>query len=248
MVVRSAYGGYFGLSTLAALLMVTSVKGRHRGRGGAGLAAWALWVNHKLIVVVAGVLLGCIAGARHLRAGLRRGAALAGGAAAGTALFWVYGLVIAPGDFRTAHLGHHLWQRLTHANPLGYGGYPSVAHLWREFIAHTGFVLLPAGLLLAAVDVGRGRDRGTPAVSESWVLLGWIAVTAVTFSVVDWRMTKHLMPMALALHMLLTPARHAAPWRVAAAAASCLWLIAWNIPVLAGLLRDFAGFTITPAW
>jgi len=248
VVVRSAYGGYFALSTLATLLMVMSV-----GRGGrtgvaTGLAVWAVWVNHKVIVVIAGIALGHFAAARRTHSGVRPAAALAGGAAVGTALFWVYGYVIAPQDFVTDHLGHHLWQRVIHANPLGYGGYPTLVGLWREFIVHTGLVLLPAGLVLAATDLGRTRDRGAAGTAQSWVLAGVLIVTAVVFSVIDWRMTKHLMPMVLALHMVLTPTRHAAPWRVAAAAATCLWLIVWNIPVVVSLVRDFAGFTVTPAW
>jgi hypothetical protein len=179
---------------------------------------------------------------------MRLGATLAGGAVVGTAAFWVYGYVIAPQDFVTDHLGHHLWDRVIHANPLGYGGYPSLVGLWREFVVHTGWVLLPAGLLLAATDLGRSHDRGTAGAAQARVLVGVIVVTALVFSVIDWRMTKHLMPIVLALHMVLTPTRDAAPWRVAAAAATCLWLIVWNIPVLVSLVRDFAGFSITPAW
>ncbi len=248
VVVRSAYGGYFALSTLATLLMVMAVGAGGRAGVNTGLGLWAVWVNHKVIVVVAGIVLGCIAAARRVSAAVRPGAALVGGAVVGTAAFWVYGYVIAPQDFVTDHLGHHLWQRVIHANPLGYGGYPSLVGLWREFVVHTGWVLLPAGLVLAATDLGRAHGRGTTGAAQSWVLAGVIVVTAAVFSVVDWRMTKHLMPMVLALHMVLTPTRHAAPWRVAAAAATCLWLIVWNIPVVVDLARDFAGFTITPAW
>jgi hypothetical protein len=248
VVVRSAYGGYFMFSTLALLLMVM-VMGRG-GRTGvsAGLGLWAVWGNHKIIVGVAGIVLGCVAAARRTHSTVRLGAALAGGAVVGTALFWTYGYLIAPQDFVTDHLGHHLWQRVIHANPLGYGGYPSLVGLWREFVVHTGLVLLPAGLLFAATDLGRPPAHEIAGRTQSWVLTGVILVTAVVFSVIDWRMTKHLMPMVLALHMVLTPTRHAAAWRVAAAAATCLWLLVWNIPVVAGLVRDFAGFTITPAW
>jgi len=246
VIVRSAYGGYFALSTLAAVLMVMSACGPRRA--GAGTAVWAALVDHKLIVLVAGSVIGWVAAARRLREGVRRSAVLVVGFAAGTALFWWYGLAIAPMDFVSDHLRHHLWERLAHNNSLGYGGYPSVVGLWREFAAHTGVILLPVALVLAAVDLRRTPERPTRRTPLPWLLLGWIVVTVVAFSVIDWRMTKHLMPMVIALHVLLAPARHAPRWRVAAAALTCFWLVAWNLPAVIGLVRDFAGFVVSPAW
>lgn len=246
VIVRSAYGGYFALSTLAAVLMVMSACGPRRA--GAGTGVWAALVDHKLIVALAGVVIGWMAAARGVRDGVRRGSVLMGGFVAGTALFWWYGLAIAPMDFVSDHLRHHLWERLAHQNSLGYGGYPPVVALWREFLAHTGVILLPAALALAALDLSRPAERPTRPTPLPWLLLGWIAVTAVVFSVIDWRMTKHLMPMVIAMHVLLAPARHAPRWRVAAAALVCVWLVAWNMPAVAGLVRDFAGFVVSPAW
>lgn len=134
-------------------------------------------------------------------------------------------------------------------NPLGYGGYPSAPALWRQFIAHTGFVLLPAALVLAGLDL---RRRGAPDRSSdravTCMLLGWAVMTMAVFSVVDWRMTRHLMPVVIAAHLLLVPGRQAPWWRVAAAALTCLWLVAWNARALLGLTRDFAGFVVLPGW
>ena len=246
VLVRSSYGGYFAISTLAALLMLVRHDHAARSRGVIWTGVWAALANHKLVLLPASLPGGMRLTTDSWRdAWLRtRGIVLA--FVAGSAVFWVWGLFVAPGDFITDHFRHHLIDRLAHDNPLGYSGYLSMTGLWREFGQHTGFLLMPVALACALSDLRRlpaGRDRRFTAL-----LLAWALATAVVFTVVDWRMTKHISPLLASLPLLLTPPRHAARWRVAIAVATCLWSLAWYTRDIATLLTAFGEFGITPDW
>lgn len=246
VLVRSSYGGYFAISTFAALLMLVRHDHAARSHGVIWSSAWAALANHKLVLLPASLLSGMWLTTDSWRdAWLRtRGVVLA--FVAGSAIFWIWGLVIAPGDFIADHLRHHLVDRLTHDNPLGYGGYLSVTGLWREFGQHTGFLLMPVAVACGLYDLrhqGSGRDRRFTAL-----VLAWTAVTAVVFTLVDWRMTKHVSPLLISLPLLLTPPRHATGWRIATAAATCLWSLAWYAGDIATLLTEFGSFVVTPDW
>ena len=85
--------------------------------------------------------------------------------------------------------------------------------------------------------------RGAPGLWTVWTLL-----TIVAFSLIDWRQTKHLMPLMLPLH--LAPARYAASGRVALALVGILLagILLWNLDMLRTLAADFSAFPLTPAW
>jgi hypothetical protein len=245
VVVRSSYGGYFAIGAFCCLLMLMAIDGsgswRQRRIDGAALVA-AL-SDHKMVLLPI-----AMAAWSAFDAGLRRRVVpICVGFAVGTLIFWSYGLGIAPLAFLTDHLGHHLFDRLRHHNPLGYTGYPSPLALWLEFGRHSGYLLLPVGTLLLAHDVLRpaaGRRRG-PATG---VWLAWVVLLAAAFTVVDWRMTKHLVPILLPLHLSLVGAAAAPPWRRRLGWALSAWLLLWNIWTLRGLALDFASFDVTPAW
>ena len=67
------------------------------------------------------------------------------------------------------------------------------------------------------------------------------------FTVTDWRMTKHLVPMLLPLHLGLVPDRKAPSWRTVVPVLTLLLVMAWNVRELRLLIDNFAGFEITPA-
>ena len=165
----------------------------------------------------------------------------------GTALFWAFGLAWSPAEFFKDHVFSHAIDRITHNNPLGYSGYHSVPGLWREFVAHTAYVLLPIGLVLMIGDVlspHRGQDRAP--LRSLWLV--WVLVTGAVFSIVDWRMTKHLALLILALHLGLIPDRAAPRWRVLVPAVTLLFVLAWNVRTVGSLMSDFAAFTVFPGW
>ena len=134
----------------------------------------------------------------------------------GTLTFWLYGLWVDAEIFYIEHIQHHLVGRVTHDDALGYGGYPSIPGLWLELWQHTGFLLLPLGIAALGVlctrkaarpsgDVAASGWRDTPGL---WAV--WFVLTAVAFSLIDWRQTKHLMPLLLPL--LLAPVRWTLSW------------------------------------
>lgn len=230
--VRSSYGGYFAgeIFALMSLLLASS-------RADFLLAgAFAALVNQKL------VFLPLALAAWRLREKREAHPALLG-FAAGTALFWAWGLAIDASVFWTDHIRSHLLDRIVHVNPLGYGGYPDPAALWSEFVRHTGFLLLPLGAWAVADGLRRGRDRD---LLGPWAV--WMLMTSLAYTAVDWRQTKHLMPLLLPL--FLAPARWASYDRRAlrAAAAGLLFLLLWNLEATRRLCLDFAGFAVTPDW
>jgi len=249
--VRSSYGGYFAVGAFTTTLMLLAAEHWRRwprwSRAGSSVTAGVLAAlsDHKMVLLPAAAVVHAI-GIRLKRAALHP---VALGFGLGVVLFWCWGMAIAPAAFLEDHFHHHLIDRITHLNPLGYHDYPTTAALWWEFVKHSAYILLPAGLVAMIYDIARARSRPSPGARPLrglWLL--WTVSTAVAFSVVDWRMTKHLMPMLLALHLGLVPDRTALRWRTASALLVLLFILAWNVWELTRLAADFPGFQITPAW
>jgi len=267
--VRSSYGGYFAISMFALVQILLAVEARN---GDGSRAAWmgcllagllAALANNKLVLLPAALVLWELFRRQDDRVGRRLARAIAQpvvlGFALGTVAFWVYGLAISPSDFWADYAQIHLVDRITHYNPFGHSGYPSVPGLWRELWQHTGYVLLSLGILAVAVlcwmrraeaESGQTADitlgwRGLPGLWAVWMLL-----TALAFSLIDWRQTKHLMPLLLPLHM--APARWAVSGRIVMVLVSFLFagLLAWNLAMLATLSGGFDALPIrpSPAW
>ncbi|MEQ1919943.1 MAG: hypothetical protein ABL955_12155, partial [Elusimicrobiota bacterium] len=233
--VRSSYGGYFAIGQFAVLMILLADSPRELFLAG----AFAALADHKL------VFLPVALAAWQLHRDPKRPALhpAAAGFAAGTAIFWIWGLSIDAGAFWLDHVRSHLLDRATHHNPLGYGGYPGPFGLWLEFSRHTGGVLLPLGA--AALAAGLRRKDEKPPLG-AWA--AWMLLLALAFTLVDWRQTKHLAPLLLPLFMV--PARWAAVSRVGLRVTAVVLFVvaAWNLQAVWALCHHFAGFTITPAW
>jgi hypothetical protein len=250
--VRSSYGGYFAIGGLATLLMLLGAEQWRRARGPRAVVpilavgAWAALADHKLVLIPAAIVVYVLVASRRPAAVLHP---IAWGFAAGTLAFWGFGLFVAPVEFVRDHVFAHGLDRITHTNPLGYGGYPGPLGLWREFIVHTGYVLLPAALVLLVRDVFVSPGgHGVAARPLRGMWLTWVAVSAAAFSLVDWRMTKHLMPLLIGLPLMLAPSRRSARWRVAVPALVAAVVVVWNLTAVASIARDFGGFPVTPDW
>jgi hypothetical protein len=254
--VRSAYGGYFAIGAFSSVVI---------------LLAWERWIrwpawsraplpvltstfaavaDHKLVFLPA--TLGLVTLVRTWSGGtsecwLRRVPVAAVGFALGTFLFWCWGFSVAPRSFVEDHFHNHLMDRVVHLNPLGYGGYPATGALWREFSAHTGYLLVPVSTLMLVVDLFR-RRRGTPYKPSTGVWLTYVALMSGAFTLIDWRMTKHLVPLMVPLCLGLMPDRGAPRWRLAVPLMAGLVVAIVNVWFLAGLVQDFKAFTVTPAW
>lgn len=253
VLVRSSYGGYFAIGGLACVLLLLTADARRRP----GSAAWpallagafAGLVDHKLMVLPLALAIGAGLDLRHGPKALVRSVhpALIG-FVAGYGLFWIWGLTIASGEFVADHLRHHLVDRITHHNPFGYGGYPSATGLWMEFNAHLGYVLMPVALALVGLDFLRARTVPASLVRQRMAWLSWFALTAIVFTIIDWRMTKHLALLVLPICLALVPDARAPRWRVALPVATFLFVFAINIASAVALFNDFDAFVVTPTW
>jgi len=261
--VRSAYGGYFAISMFALVQILLAVEERVKADCPAAwrdcllAGTFAAVANHKLvflpIAVVVWEILRLAPAWNEKKAVRALFSPVAVGFAAGTLLFWAYGLATQPGAFWVEHVRGHLVDRVIHHNPLSYTGYPGWVGLWFEFWQHTGYLLLPLGIVaLVFLCIARPAGdeepstvgwRGTAGLWAVWMLL-----VAVAFTLVDWRQTKHLMRLLLPLHLSL--ARWAATSRklLIVVGLLLLCLLAWNLDSLQALAAWFEGFTVTPAW
>ena len=271
--VRSSYAGYTAVSNFAVLAVLMAVERYHADHDGdsdrrrlgiecflAGTAA-AL-INHKLVLLPAAVVVWQVmtthrgGSPERPRLGERLIAALlhpvAIGFLCGTAVFWAWGLSIDPAAFWRDHVAMHLLDRIAHHNPMGYVGYPGVVGLWCEFWRHTGYLLLPTGIVCLALGCFAANDEDSRFRDTFRLWAVWSLIVAVAFSVVDWRQTKHLMPLMLVLHLAparcTTPLRGLRPNPAAIFAVTFLVLLAWNLWSVQGLVRDFASFQVTPDW
>jgi hypothetical protein len=257
--VRSSYGGYFAIGGLAIILMLLAVEAQRRRRAArhTGLAAftggWAALSDHKLVLLPAALVIsGEIS--RWTRRAISASREsfffhpLIIGFALGMAIFWAFGLWWAPATFLKDHLRDHLLDRIAHQNPLGYVGYPRPLALWNEFLRHTGFVVVPVGLLVLTWDTLRSTDSERQGEPLRGFWLSWVLLTAAAYTAVDWRMTKHLAPILLVVNLALVPSRGAPVWRWWLAALVWMFTIVWNIAALVTLSLDFANFVVTPGW
>ena len=119
------------------------------------------------------------------------------GFGAGTVLFFGYGLWVSRQAFWTDFVRGHVWNRLFHIHTGG--SYPSVVGLWWQFSKVQGFPFLPlAALSVAWLLIWSWRRRSLDGAMALWAILG-----SITFSVVDWRQTKHLIQLVPALVMAI---------------------------------------------
>jgi hypothetical protein len=264
--VRSSYGGYFSIENFAVVLTlcISSVglidPTRKRAAFAAGL--FSALTDHKLLFLPLGFAIWELVrpSANYWRQRIRNAVTqpTALGFATGIGLFWIYALSISPSVFWQDHIRNHLYDRLTHENPLGYDDYPSIGMLWNELSWHTGYLLLPISVLLLVLtvlnrrvlDLGRRSSRAwsenVPAPTGAWLI--WLLSTALAFSWIDWRQTKHLMPILPALY--LAPSLWLGKRSQYVFIVICLYstLVIYNFYYVAQLSWDFAALKATPIW
>jgi hypothetical protein len=261
--VRSSYGGYFAIGNLILMGIALAEEERSLSPKLARLAcfltgALAAIADHKLVVVVAGLALWEALRSREpVRAraisALRHPTAI--GFATGTVLFWLYGFAVDARSFWIEHVHYHLLDRIIH-QPTPWqvaGHYPGIVALWLEFTRDTGWLLLPLALMAFVVLLQRSRTSGMSDNAGEWrsttgFWLLWTTFTALIFSVVDWRQTKHLVIMTLPL--FLAPARAAGRTRFLRLLIGLVFalLIAWNLKTIAALSIDFQALQKLPEW
>jgi hypothetical protein len=248
-IVRNAYAGYFSetvFAMLAAALILADDEIPGLPAWCAAAGAFMAVIDHKTVVFVVAIGAWAVARSFLRRERLdRRAAGLVLGFGAGTLAWWAYGLWVSPRAFVQDHLRKHLAHRFLlndvrfaadHVNRYA----PSIPELWREFAAHTGWVLIPVALVAAAAALI--RKDGLPGTLALWFLAG-----AVAFSLTDWRQTKHLMN-GLAPMVVLAVA-WAWPMRGWKRLALVLLVVAaaLNLRTDAALIRDFQSLHVSGA-
>jgi hypothetical protein len=263
--VRSAYGGYMAvtnfltLSTAYFYLQGAGLLGRtndelagSRGTRSSAFGAAFLsgWADQKALLIPAAsgahaaltlMLSGSRSFLKRVRSTPELGLALLVGSGflLGWATFGLYGVTIDARQFISDHVTTHIVDRFRLTNvyfatvPQGGGKYPSIVALWRQFGEHTGWLLVVPCLLamLRAVRQIRGPEG---------LLLVWVLVGAVGFSLVDWRQTKHLahiLPPMMALIGLFWASLHRKA-RLVLSVVLCSGA-AWNIWRIGRLMADF---------
>jgi hypothetical protein len=167
----------------------------------------------------------------------------------GVAVFWAWGLTVAPGDFVSDHLGEHGVARLAGGGAApGALEYPSRLGLWAELARHFGpWTAIALVAVVAAARRARRAHEESSRTAE--VLTGWIVAVAVVFTLADWRQTKHLCLLVPAASVLIGGLFSAAGPRGRAVLRIALVLaLAWNVSWLARLAGDFESMAPRPMW
>ncbi len=242
--VRNSYAGYQNVSNLFLLLALYYFI---RNRESVLTALLLATVNQKCVIV-----LGLAVGSWLLLhwPGLKKAALnkTLVGLVIGMLLLYAYGWIIHPPSLLEDQFQRHGVDRLLHQNPIPGMDYPSLTGLWSMFLFNYGvlFVLL---VIAAAALLFRARK----AFPRETVLLLLIAATSLVFSIVDWKMTKHLdlmvpammLVMALGMREALRPARRAFTLGAAALLGLVLLTNGW---IIARLAQDFSWLKVSPIW
>jgi hypothetical protein len=277
--VRSSYGGYFAITNFLLTsgsyfyLQASGLLPARADIGGGSAApvgrwAWVAaflggWADQKflLLPLTAPLHAGLRVlsdlrqqGAESLRALAHRLAQrpdaiaaflIVSGFVAGWAMFALYGLTVAPGDFVADHLNEHIWSRIkgaAHVKLLGGRLYPSVVALWHQYANHTGWLLVPPMLL------GFWRASQRPREAEGMLMI-WILIGAIGFSLIDWRQTKHLAHLLPALVTLAAVYWAFAQGRLQSALSALIGVaVLWNLWRIGQLMNDFYYLLPRPDW
>ena len=257
--VRSGYGGHFATENFAALMVLMAV-GQWEMAGGMVKADAACFLagllaaiaNQKLLFLPLAIVVWEIMRERACsgdRGPTRRDRAHRAGCTAPCSTPW-YSASPAersssgsgacgshrPSSGRTTCQTHIINRILSDTAEMNQDSYPSIAELWRELWQYTGHLLLPMG----PPRTGVGRSPPPPANGRLMAI--WTLIAAAAFSLVDWRQTKHLMPLLIPL--CLAPACWASTSRGPRGGCrrGVCGVLAWNLYTVYGLRLDFAAF------
>jgi hypothetical protein len=242
--VRNSYAGYQNISNLFLLLaLYCFIKNREHVLTALLLAT----INQKCVIV-----LGLAVGLWLLltRPGLKKMALNKTliGMLIGMVLLYAYGLAIHPQSLLEDQFLRHGVDRLLHQNPIPGMEYPSLGGLWAMFVFNYGvfFVLLT---IASAALLFKNRN----AFPRETVLLLLIIATSFVFSIVDWKMTKHLDLMVPAMMMVIAYGFRDTLWHTSrkykrTVLALLVLIVVNNVWIISKLAGDFSWLRVTPIW
>ncbi len=270
--VRSAYGGYMAAANFLSLsgayfylrsagqLPRAAAPAAQSDRRLAGVVSFmGAWVDQKTMLLAGAAAIHALVGMvpwRSSRDSWRTGrwsqaftaATVAGAFVVGWMTFALYGLAIAPQDFVTDHFVVHFVDRIS-LETISLdtvwqqkGKYLSIVGLWTQFFTHTGWIVAVA-IVISSVWAAT-RLRGPEGL-----FFMWIAIGATGFSLVDWRLTKHLAQVAPAMIVVTGLWWASCPRRLQMIATTLLCgAIGWNVWRITRLMVDFSYLSPTPLW
>jgi hypothetical protein len=242
--VRNSYAGYQNISNFFLLLALYQfLKNKESVLTPLLLAT----INQKCVIVL-GLAVGVWLLVNKVNWKKMLGNKTLIGLLAGMLLLYAYGAFIHPPSLLQDQLQRHGVDRLLHQNPIPGMDYPSFTELWTMFGFNYGvfFILL---VILGAVLLFRNRA----AFPRETVLLLLIMATAFAFSLVDWKMTKHLDLMVPAMVLVIALGFRdrlwSTSWKYRALISSLLLLaLANNGWIICKLADNFSWLNVTPIW
>jgi hypothetical protein len=273
--VRSAYGGYMAMTNFLTMsgayfyLQATGLLADREdaagiqaasGKRAAGTAYLGALANQKWLLVAAAVgvhatlrLLGestprnLFTRARQSRA-FRTALLITAAFLAGWASYAVYGVAVAPRDFVGDHLIEHVLKRFrfndVNLATVEHGAwvYPSILALWIEFCSHLNWLIAAVSLLA----LGRAARRAREAEG---LFLIWIIIGAIGFSLIDWRMTKHLSKILPPLIVLCGALWASCQGKTKQALTGVLGVaLLWNLWTIVHTMQNFDYLKVSPIW
>lgn len=158
----------------------------------------------------------------------------------GMAVYWIYGFIIDKHSFILCHIQMHFLDRIFHLRQI-YSAYPSIWKLWREFqIEFPLFILtFPALTFLWKKYIQR----------KEGVLILWFLVGALSFSIVDWKQTRHLMNLVPALVILfMVFVVQQEKWRKGVWIFILMCALVYSLWFDMKVLHNFTFYRPTPDW
>jgi hypothetical protein len=273
--VRSSYGGYMAMTnflTLSGAYFYLQASGllpdredaaradpgaSPRAAGAAYLGAWA---NQKWLLVAAAIglhatirlvfdgKLSDVVGRARKSVAFMTALKVTFAFLAGWACYAVFGLSVAYKDFLADHLVEHVLKRFrfndVNLATVQHGGwvYPSILALWAEFCQHLNWLI--AGVAALAMARAARHIRGPEGLFLLWILIG-----AIGFSLIDWRMTKHLSKILPPIVVLCGLLWASCQGKTRAALSAVLGVaLVWNIWTVAHVMRNFEYIKASPIW
>ena len=123
---------------------------------------------------------------------------LVAGFLCGLFIYWIYGASVDLKMFYIQHFRHHLINRIFHVSDLGYSHYPRFFEYWMSFANGMGLPVFILGIISLILLIRNYKLN---------IFSFWFFVGALSFSLVDWKETKHLnfitIPLIFAVFWLL---------------------------------------------
>lgn len=273
--VRSAYGGYLGLTNFVTLSLgyfylqgagllpdraYASGAPPNPARRAFGIGALGAWTDQKVALIpgaaVAHLGLRMLAdgGFSKLWSRIRSNQTvtivfLIGlGFVVGWGAYVVYGLLVAPRDFILDHIKNHIVRRLR-MNDVNLAQDRHGQFVYLSIVGLWGQFAKHTGWLIvipAAIAMIRGAKRILHAEGFFFI---WAAVGAVGYSMTDWRQTKHLALLLPAMFVLIGMLWASLPNKPKAALSAVLGgALLWNLWMVANVMNEFTYITPLPIW